>query len=102
MKAIYIICALVVFTLFLQGVFVSAQVHEHHGAGEVKAINVHRYIVPLGIITYISLLITFLIGLLKFKFHVKGIHMRWHYGFAFFTLAFATIHASLVLYTQFL
>lgn len=81
--------------------------HSEHGVGIAEetiplALRLYRYVQPLGIATYSSLWITFLLGLLKFKLHVRSIGMRWHYGFAILTLILATLHASLVLYMNYL
>lgn len=69
-------------------------------AGEESSVplayRLYRYIKPVGIATYSSLWITFLLGLLKFKFRVQRIDMRWHYGFAILTVVLATLHLSLV------
>lgn len=79
--------------------------HEHGEPGLTResiplSFRLYRYVKPLGIAAYCSLGVTFLLGLLKFKFHVRKIDMRWHYGFAILTLSLATLHASLVLYAH--
>ncbi|MDD5555714.1 MAG: hypothetical protein PHN82_00515 [bacterium] len=71
--------------------------HVHGGADTVPlAFRLHGSIKPVGVATYASLWITFLLGILKFKLQVRRIDMRWHYGFAVLTVALATVHLSLV------
>jgi len=60
--------------------------------------ELHDIIVPLGISTYISLLITIATGLMTFKFHVKWVKMKWHTWFAVLTIILATVHAGLIIF----
>jgi hypothetical protein len=55
-------------------------------------------IVPLGISTYILLLVTIATGLLVFKFHVKWVKIKWHVWVGVLTLLLGTLHAGLVIY----
>jgi hypothetical protein len=74
--------------------------HAEGGASEGTpslALRLYGYVKPLGIGTYASLWCTFLLGLLKFKFRVQRIDMRWHYGFAILTIVLATCHAAIIL-----
>jgi len=56
----------------------------------------YQFVKPIGIATYSSLWIAFLLGLLKFKFRVRWIDMKWHYAFAIITIILATLHVILV------
>ena len=60
--------------------------------------DIYKIIIPLGISTYISLLITIATGLMIFKFHVKWVKMKWHIWFAVLTVILATIHAGVVIF----
>jgi len=51
-------------------------------------------ILPLGIVTYITALITIISGL-------KGIEIKKHKILAYITIALATLHASLVIYLNY-
>jgi hypothetical protein len=93
------ICLLIVFLCVGAGSVCANGVHEK--SGEPLAFRLYGYIHPLGIAAYSSLWITFMLGLLKFKFHVKKFTMKWHYGFAILTIILATLHLSLVLYIEY-
>ncbi|MBU1077267.1 MAG: hypothetical protein KKH98_08240 [Spirochaetes bacterium] len=58
--------------------------------------NLYKLIVPLGIFTYLSLLVNVIIGRFHVKLKMKS-WMKWHKFFGFFTLILATIHAVLVI-----
>ncbi len=60
--------------------------------------QIAKLIVPLGISTYLSLLVTIATGLMIFKFHVRWMNMKWHVWFAALTLILATAHAGLVIF----
>jgi hypothetical protein len=91
-------CALAVIGSLLPGAgLCDGEGRDHGGAAPVPlAFRLHAYIQPVGIATYLSLWITFLLGLLKFKFRAQRIDMRWHYGVAILTVVLATAHLVLV------
>jgi len=60
----------------------------------------YNFIKPLGIVTYILLLLTIATGVLKSKFHVSWIKMKWHTRLGILTIVLATIHAGLVIYVN--
>ena len=60
--------------------------------------GIDKIIIPLGIATYISLLVTVATGLMTFKFHTKWVRMKWHIWFAILTIILATIHAGVVIF----
>ena len=60
--------------------------------------DIDKIIILLGILTYISLLITVATGFLLFKFHVKWMKMKWHIWFARLTGILATTHAGVVIF----
>lgn len=60
--------------------------------------NIHHAIVPLGIATYTSLVMTAATGLMVFKFHVKWVKMKWHIWFAVLTIILASMHAGIVIF----
>ena len=89
--------------LYANGVSADSEHGQVESTGEAVplALTLYQFVRPLGIATYSSLWITFLLGMLKFKFHVKKIDMRWHYGFAILTLVLATLHAAIVIGMEF-
>lgn len=56
---------------------------------------------PLGAAAYISLVIAFLTGFLKFKFHVKWINMKWHMWAGILAITFASLHLAVFIYLNF-
>lgn len=54
-------------------------------------------IVPLGIATYVSIILTILSGFAIFKWHVKWVKMKMHIWLAILTLILASIHAGIVM-----
>jgi len=59
--------------------------------------SLYGLIKPLGILTYCSLIITFLSGILFFKFHVRWLNIKWHIRLGVITVMLATIHFLLVM-----
>lgn len=56
--------------------------------------RIDDFIIPLGILTYTSAVITLISGLLRVKLQI-------HKTEAFVTVALATLHAALVIYLKF-
>ncbi len=59
--------------------------------------SLHELIMPLGILTYVLLILTILSGFLIFKFHVKWMNMKWHIALGILTLILASFHAGIVI-----
>lgn len=59
--------------------------------------NLYGLVLPLGIITYILLLMTILTGIRVIKMKVK-----YHKLFGFLALIAATAHASIIIYLNYL
>ena len=57
----------------------------------------HNLIVPMGILTYVSLILATVTGFAIFKFHVKWVKLKLHILCAALALVFGTIHAVLVM-----
>lgn len=60
--------------------------------------EIYTLIKPSGILTYILLLLTIATGVLKIKFHVRWISLKWHTRLAIVTFIIATIHVGMVIY----
>ena len=60
--------------------------------------DLYILIIPLGIIAYSLLLLSFITGLLLFKFHVRWIKINWHISLAILAVILASLHAFLVFY----
>lgn len=58
--------------------------------------ELYQLIAPLGIATYLSLVVTILLGHFRNKLPVK-FWMKWHMVFAFSALILGTVHFILVL-----
>ena len=58
--------------------------------------DVYRFVVPLGIATYLFLLATILTGLLRRRFK-----FRYHKTLALITISLATLHAGVILYSTY-
>ena len=55
-----------------------------------------KFIVPMGIITFILLIMTFATGVLFYKFHLRWASVRIHIVFAVLTVLAAFLHTILV------
>jgi hypothetical protein len=63
--------------------------------------KVYELLGPLGIAGYTALIVAFLTGILKFKFHVKWINMKWHVWAGILAMIFASLHLAIFIYTNF-
>ncbi len=59
--------------------------------------NLGRFVIPLGILTYTLLLTTILSGLFRVKLKLK---LKHHKLLALLTIVLATIHAGIVIYLR--
>lgn len=57
---------------------------------DIAKFNLGRIIIPVGITTYVSLLVTIIAGIRRWK-------LRYHRFLAILTITFATIHAAIVI-----
>ena len=57
-----------------------------------------QLVVPLGIVTFICLLVTMATGLAVFRFNVSWVRIQWHVWSAVVTLVLAVAHAALVIF----
>ena len=57
--------------------------------------NLARFVIPLGILTYTLLLATILSGLIRVKLKLK---LKYHKLLALFTIITATMHAGIIIY----
>jgi len=62
-------------------------------SGRKKMIKFYKLIIASGIITFLSLSITLIIGILRLNFRI-------HHLMGIATIVFASIHAGLILYRQ--
>ena len=62
---------------------------------ENKDMDLGRFVIPLGILTYTLLLVTVLSGLFRVKLKLNFKH---HKLLALLTIVLATIHAGIVIY----
>lgn len=60
--------------------------------------NIHSLIVPLGILTFLSLILTALSGFALFKLHIRWVTLKLHISLAVITLIFALTHALIAIY----
>ena len=57
----------------------------------------YNLIVPMGILTYVSLVLAAATGFAIFKFHIKWVKLKLHIFFAVLALIFGALHAGLVI-----
>ncbi|HQP10716.1 MAG TPA: hypothetical protein PKV41_04965, partial [Candidatus Omnitrophota bacterium] len=60
----------------------------------------YELLAPLGMAAYAALTVAFLTGLLKFKFRVKWINMKWHLWAAAVAMILASLHFAVVIYVN--
>ncbi|MBN1354069.1 MAG: hypothetical protein JW994_05340 [Candidatus Omnitrophica bacterium] len=60
--------------------------------------SIHRLIVPFGIATYTSLLLTVLSGVFIFKMHFRWLKLKTHIFLGILTFILGTLHACLVIF----
>jgi hypothetical protein len=63
--------------------------------------KIYELLGPLGIAAYTAVAVAFLTGLLKFKFHVKWVNMKWHLGAAGLAMVLASLHAAICISSSF-
>ncbi len=56
----------------------------------------HELVEISGILAFISFILAITTGVMKFKFHIKWVNMKWHIWFAILGLIFATTHVVLI------
>lgn len=61
----------------------------------------YEWLGPLGMVAYASLVVAFLTGILKFKFHVRWISMRWHLWAGILAIVSASLHLAIFIYSNF-
>jgi hypothetical protein len=62
--------------------------------------KIYELLAPLGIVAYAALAIAFLTWLLKFKFHVKWVNIKWHIWAGILAMIFASLHLAIFIYTN--
>lgn len=60
--------------------------------------HIHDLIIPLGIATFVSLILTALSGFAMFKLHIRWVKLKAHVILAVITLVFAIAHVAVVVY----
>lgn len=63
--------------------------------------KITELLTPLGIAAYTAVTITFLTGLLKFKFHARWIDFKWHFRAGILAIILASLHLAVVIYSNF-
>ncbi len=61
--------------------------------------SIHELLMLSGWLTFLSLIITAVTGIMIFKLHVKWVTMKLHTALAIITIILAIIHVAVVLYT---
>lgn len=56
---------------------------------------------PLGAASYVALAIAFLTGILKFKFHVKWVNIKWHIWAGVLAMVLASLHLAVFIYSNY-
>jgi len=62
-------------------------------SGDVAKFEIGKVIIPVGITTYVSLLVTIIAGIRRWK-------LKYHRLLAILTIIFASIHATIVILTH--
>ena len=62
--------------------------------------SIRELLMLSGWLTFLSLIITAVTGIMIFKFHVKWVTIKLHTALAIITLILAIIHVAVVLYTH--
>ena len=63
--------------------------------------KVYELLAPLGIAAYTALAVAFLSGLLKFKFHLKWVSLKWHIWAGVLAMVLASLHLAIFIYSNF-
>jgi hypothetical protein len=58
--------------------------------------NMYVLIKPIGIATYCSMILAVALIMIKMKFHIKWINMKWHTYCGILAVILGTIHAVII------
>jgi len=59
---------------------------------------VGKFIIPLGIITYVFALLAVITGFMIFKLHIRWVKAKWHMSFAIAALVAGLFHIGIVIF----